>query len=67
MDSLTELFCLIDDFCQGFEPEWEKRLPKGSGRRCARTSYPAPSRPFDCVADLCNSVINPIAAISPVH
>jgi hypothetical protein len=26
MDSLTELFCLIDDFCQGFEPEWEKRL-----------------------------------------
>ena len=26
MDSLTELFCLIDDFCQDFEPEWEKRL-----------------------------------------
>jgi len=26
MDSLTELFCLIDDFCQAFEPEWEKRL-----------------------------------------
>jgi hypothetical protein len=20
MDSLTELFCLIDDFCQSFEP-----------------------------------------------
>lgn len=26
MDSLTEMFCLIDDFCQAFEPEWEKRL-----------------------------------------
>ncbi|MDB5759164.1 MAG: hypothetical protein JWM30_2453 [Burkholderia sp.] len=26
MDSLTELFCLIDDFCQTFEPEWEQRL-----------------------------------------
>jgi hypothetical protein len=26
VDSLTELFCLIDDLCQGFEPEWEKRL-----------------------------------------
>jgi transposase len=26
MDSVTELFCLIDDFCQAFEPEWEKRL-----------------------------------------
>ena len=26
MDSLTELFCQIDDFCQSFEPEWEKRL-----------------------------------------
>lgn len=26
MDSLTETFCLIDDFCQAFAPEWEKRL-----------------------------------------
>lgn len=26
MDSLTELFCQINDFCQGFEPEWEKCL-----------------------------------------
>lgn len=26
MDKLTEVFCLIDDFCQEFEPEWEKRL-----------------------------------------
>jgi hypothetical protein len=26
LDSLTELFCLIDDFCQGFEPKWEKGL-----------------------------------------
>jgi len=25
MDSLTELLCLIDDFCQAFEPEWNKR------------------------------------------
>jgi hypothetical protein len=26
LDSLTELFCLIDDFCQSSEPGWEKRL-----------------------------------------
>jgi transposase len=26
MDSLTELFCLIDDFCMKFEPAWHKRL-----------------------------------------
>lgn len=26
MDSLTELFCQIDDFCQAFEPEWNNRL-----------------------------------------
>ncbi len=26
MCSLTELFCLIDDFCKEFEPEWNKRL-----------------------------------------
>jgi transposase len=26
MDSLTELFCQIDDFCRRFEPAWERRL-----------------------------------------
>ena len=26
MPSLEELFCHIDDFCQSFEPEWEKQL-----------------------------------------
>jgi hypothetical protein len=25
MDSLTELFCLMDDFCRRFEPAWERR------------------------------------------
>ncbi|MGZ4957266.1 MAG: IS982 family transposase, partial [Methylobacter sp.] len=26
MDSLTELYCLIDDFCRVFEPAWERHL-----------------------------------------
>lgn len=26
MDSLVELFCLIDDFCQEFEPHWKRHL-----------------------------------------
>jgi hypothetical protein len=26
MDSLLELFCDADDFCQKFEPVWQKRL-----------------------------------------
>lgn len=26
MDKLTELFCLIDNFCQVFEPRWEQHL-----------------------------------------
>jgi len=26
MDNLTEVFCLIDDFCRQFEPAWERRL-----------------------------------------
>lgn len=26
MDSLLELFCDVDDFCQKFEPVWIKRL-----------------------------------------
>lgn len=39
MDSLTELFCLIDDFCQVFEPEWEKRLlAAGQKKRQRRAS-----------------------------
>jgi transposase len=34
MGSLTELFYLIDDFCQAFKPEWEKHLlADGSKKR----------------------------------
>jgi transposase len=34
MDSLTETFCLIDDFCRQFEPAWHKRmLQTGSKKR----------------------------------
>lgn len=33
MDSLTELFFLIDDFCQGYEPEWEKRPLTGGQKK----------------------------------
>jgi transposase len=34
MESLTELFCLFDDFCRLFEPEWEKQLIyKGDKKR----------------------------------
>ena len=32
MDSLLELFCDVDDFCQKFEPNWNKRL-LASGER----------------------------------
>ncbi len=28
MNSLTELHCLIDDFCRVFEPVWERHLPE---------------------------------------
>jgi transposase len=38
MDSLTELFCLMDDFCRRFEPAFEQRLlstgKKTRRRRC---------------------------------
>jgi hypothetical protein len=26
MISLEELFCSVDDFCQGFEPQWKQQL-----------------------------------------
>lgn len=26
MFSLEELFCRVDDFCQAFEPQWERQL-----------------------------------------
>ena len=26
MDSLTELYCLIDDFCREFDPAWQRHL-----------------------------------------
>ncbi len=36
MDRLTELFCLIDDFCRRFEPAWERRQLTAGGRRRRR-------------------------------
>jgi hypothetical protein len=26
MLSLEELFCSVDDFCQNFEPQWERQM-----------------------------------------
>ena len=40
MFSLEEVFCHVDDFCQGFEPQWERQL-LGNGlqhRRRPRSS-----------------------------
>src|SRR5512143_1944610 len=40
MESLTELFCLIDDFCRRFEPAWEQRqLTAGVQKRCRRNAW----------------------------
>lgn len=39
MDNLTELFCLLDDFCRRFEPAWEQRqLTTGAHQRRRRTT-----------------------------
>lgn len=39
MDSLTELFCLLDDFCRRFEPAWERRpLTAGIQKRRRRSA-----------------------------
>src|SRR5512144_2162804 len=39
MDSLTELLCLIDDFCRWFEPAWERhQLTSGTPKHLRRTS-----------------------------
>jgi hypothetical protein len=37
MDSLLELFCDVDDFCQKFEPVWTKRLLVSGERQRQRT------------------------------
>ena len=38
MDSLTETFCLIDDFCRAFEPAWEQRLLTSGTKKRRRRS-----------------------------
>lgn len=38
MDSLTELFCQVDDFCRWFEPAWEQRLLSTGTRKRRRGS-----------------------------
>ncbi|SFI58364.1 hypothetical protein SAMN05428978_101835 [Nitrosomonas sp. Nm34] len=36
MDSLTELFCLMDDFCRLFEPTLEHRLLETGAKKRKR-------------------------------
>ncbi|MCW5608158.1 MAG: IS982 family transposase, partial [Nitrosomonas sp.] len=38
MDSLTELFCLMDDFCHLFEPALEYRLLETGAKKRKRRS-----------------------------
>jgi len=38
MDSLTETFCLIDDFCRQFEPAWHKRMLQAGSKKRRRKS-----------------------------
>src|SRR5512144_972286 len=39
MDNLTELFCLMDDFCRRFEPTWRQRqLTSGARQRRRRSA-----------------------------
>lgn len=38
MDSLTELFCQVDDFCRLFEPAWEQRLLSTGTKKRRRRS-----------------------------
>jgi transposase len=38
MDSLTETFCLVDDFCRVFEPAWHKRLLQAGSKKRRRKS-----------------------------
>lgn len=38
MDKLTELFCLVDNFCQVFEPQWEQHLLTTGGKQRRRAA-----------------------------
>lgn len=38
MESLTEVFCLIDDFCMGFEPGWNQHLLQSGHKKRSRPS-----------------------------
>lgn len=39
MDNLTELYCLMDDFCKKFEPEFKRYLLQSGKRKRQRSGY----------------------------
>ena len=45
MDSLTETYCLIDDFCREFEPVWHRRMLQAGSKKARR-------KPELCLAEL---------------
>ena len=38
MDSVTETYCLIDDFCRQFEPVWHRRMLQAGSKKRQRKS-----------------------------
>ena len=38
MNKFIELFCVVDDFCIGFVPQWQKQLIEDGSRKRRRQS-----------------------------
>lgn len=55
MLSLEELFCSVDDFCQWFEPRWQRQLLQEGlqQRQRARSLFISEVMNSDCLSSIC--------------
>ena len=60
-DTLVILYCLVDEFCKEFYPEWEKTLIAPSERRPSgnETGHPSPCFALSLGASMSDSVGRP--------
>ncbi len=66
MDNITELFCLIDDFCRLFEQAWERYLLTSGAKKRRRRSKLSLSELITLARTVSSTALPPVQELLPM-